>query len=187
MPGRHHRNPQYAMVGECLQGISLVERGEFAAGAAQLKSALSTYPEQGWGLVYPTYLGVLAYGQARSARIDEAREAVDHAIAMAQKTGEQWYLPELLRIKSEVSLLDGSDEATAQILLGSAGKLAREQESLFWQLRIAVSQAGLLIKQGRQTAARQTLEPVYNEFTEGFGTSDIRAARLMLESTILSA
>jgi predicted ATPase len=36
--------------------------------------------------------------------------------------------------------------------------------------------------QDRQDDARQTLLPVYERFTEGFETADLRAAREMLEA-----
>jgi hypothetical protein len=58
--------------------------------------------------------------------------------------------------------------------------MAREQGALFWELRAALSLARLKATQGRPEAKR-VLTPVYDRFTEGFETADLRAARAMLE------
>jgi len=60
--------------------------------------------------------------------------------------------------------------------------LARRQGALAWELRTAVSLARLKVRQGRQDIARQILAPVYDRFTEGFETADLRSARTMLEA-----
>jgi predicted ATPase len=36
--------------------------------------------------------------------------------------------------------------------------------------------------QGRHSEARQILAPVYDRFTEGFATSDLRAAKALLDA-----
>ena len=59
--------------------------------------------------------------------------------------------------------------------------MAREQDALFWELRIALSVARLRVSQGRHHEARALLVSVYNRFTEGFATADMKAARTLLE------
>ena len=59
---------------------------------------------------------------------------------------------------------------------------AREQGALFWELRSAMSLARLRVKQDRPNDARQILAPVYDRFTEGFETADLRSARSILDS-----
>jgi predicted ATPase len=79
-------------------------------------------------------------------------------------------------------------EATAQSVSAaedcfvSAIDIAREQSALFWQLRAAMSLARLRVRQDRHNDAWQVLAPVYDRFTEGFETADLRSARAMLES-----
>jgi predicted ATPase len=58
---------------------------------------------------------------------------------------------------------------------------AREQGALFWELRVALSLARLGVTQGRLNEARRMLAPVYDRFTEGFATTDLRAAKALLE------
>jgi predicted ATPase len=58
---------------------------------------------------------------------------------------------------------------------------ARRQGALSWELRAATSLARMWEKQGRSKAAREVLRPVYNRFTEGFGTADLKIAKSLLE------
>jgi len=59
---------------------------------------------------------------------------------------------------------------------------ARRQESLLWELRAAISFAELRRGQGRIVEARDLLMPVYQRFTEGFGSADLRAAESLLKA-----
>ena len=95
-----------------------------------------------------------------------------------------WYSPELLRIKGELLLQQAADQSTlAEECFNQAAQLAREQGALFWELRIALSVARLRVSQDRRHAARAPLASVYDRFTEGFATADLRAARALLEGS----
>ena len=59
--------------------------------------------------------------------------------------------------------------------------IAQEQEALLWELRAALSLARLRANQGRGGEARQLLAQVYDRFTEGFETPDLRAAKAFLD------
>jgi len=52
---------------------------------------------------------------------------------------------------------------------------------LSWELRAATSFARLLRNQGRPADAIACLQPVYDRFTEGFGTGDLIAAKQLLD------
>jgi predicted ATPase len=98
--------------------------------------------------------------------------------------GQRWYVPELLRIKGEVLIQQNADRhfAAAEDCFNQAAKMAREQGALFWVLRIALSSARLRVSQHRRDEAREILGPVYDKFTEGFETTDLRTARAMLDT-----
>jgi predicted ATPase len=51
---------------------------------------------------------------------------------------------------------------------------------LSWELRAAASLARLWRDQSRTQAAREILAAVYERFTEGFETADLKAAKLLL-------
>jgi predicted ATPase len=58
---------------------------------------------------------------------------------------------------------------------------ARRQGALSWELRCATSLARLWRNQARSNEARELLAPIYNRFTEGFDTADLKAAKSLLD------
>ena len=50
-----------------------------------------------------------------------------------------------------------------------------------WELRSTISLAQLLLEQGRRDAARTMLAEIYNWFTEGFDTADLKDAKALLD------
>jgi hypothetical protein len=59
--------------------------------------------------------------------------------------------------------------------------IAREQGTRGYELRAATSLAQLWADQGRQGEARDLLAPVYDSFTEGFGTPDLKDAKRLFD------
>jgi predicted ATPase len=92
-------------------------------------------------------------------------------------------MSELLRVKGELLRLDGAPGASARAesCFRQAIELAGTQEALSWELRAATSLARLYEAQGRSTHGIATLQPVYDRFTEGFGTADLIAAKRLLD------
>jgi predicted ATPase len=177
--------PFWQDAGRFLEAKLMIERREFAKGVAALRDTFDAGRGTGSRASYPEVLGALAEALAGLGQRGEALDALNEAIATAdQREGSQrWYVPELLRIKGDVLLQQGSDwSALAEECYEQAGELAREQGALLWELRVALSLARLRVIQSRQTDARQILAPVYDRFTEGFGTADLRAARALLDA-----
>jgi predicted ATPase len=50
-----------------------------------------------------------------------------------------------------------------------------------WELRTTTSLARLLAQQGHRDEARATLAEIYNWFTEGFDTADLKEAKALLD------
>jgi predicted ATPase len=59
--------------------------------------------------------------------------------------------------------------------------LASRQGALSWELRAATNLARLLRDQGHRAEAKALLQPVYDRFTEGFDTADLKAARALMD------
>jgi predicted ATPase len=60
-------------------------------------------------------------------------------------------------------------------------EVAQRMSAKSWELRATMSLARLLAKQGRRDEARTMLADVYNWFTEGFDTADLKDAKALLD------
>jgi predicted ATPase len=176
--------PPWVSYGRCFEGKLLIAQGAFEAGATLLRSELDVCERTGWTTWYPEFLGVYAEGLAGLGRFPQALASIDQALAKADQGGERYYVAELLRLKGEFLLTQPDGEQTAAIddCFHSAMSVARDQGALFFELRIALSLARLRVAQSRRDEAREILAAVYDKFTEGFETADLRAARSMLDA-----
>jgi predicted ATPase len=86
----------------------------------------------------------------------------------------------MMRIKGEI-LASGSRSCEAETWFSRSMDLAREQSALAWGLRAATSFAHLRARQGCCGEGQRVLRPVYDRFTEGFGTPDLMAAKRLLD------
>ena len=71
--------------------------------------------------------------------------------------------------------------AEAEACFRTALDVARTQEAKWWELRTSVSLARLLGKNDRREEARALLAEIYNWFTEGFDTADLKDAKALLD------
>jgi class 3 adenylate cyclase/tetratricopeptide (TPR) repeat protein len=172
-------------------GSVLVAQGDHAQGLALAQSgyakhfATSPACESGKGLVMltPFCLGQLAQAYEAAGAPVEARVHLDAAIDAAEHSGEGWFEPEVHRLKGEwlVRHAPGS-AAEAEAAFARAIDRAAQQNARLWQLRASVSLARLYISLGHPVRARDTLTPVYEWFTEGLDTLDLRQAEALLAS-----
>jgi predicted ATPase/DNA-binding winged helix-turn-helix (wHTH) protein len=174
--------------GRCLKGALLLARGDIA-GLALLRSALESLREARFALHYTIYLSTLAQGLGVAGQMAKAHMAIDEALERAESNEEHWCMAELLRIKGDLFRLDGSAGADgmAEDYLLQALDWARRQEALSWELRAALSLAKLWHQDGKTAEADEVLSAVYNRFTEGFETPDLRSASAMLQSLAISS
>ena len=91
-------------------------------------------------------------------------------------------IAELLRVRGELLLTQGAPGAAAKAeeQFGQALDWALRQGALSWELRAATSLARLRRDQHRPADGIALLRPIYDRFTEGFGTADLRNARALL-------
>ncbi|MGA8400441.1 MAG: winged helix-turn-helix domain-containing protein [Stellaceae bacterium] len=176
--------PFWGILGRCFRGKLLVLRGEFAEGCARLRTELEFCERVNWPIWYPEFIGAMAEGLAGLGLVAEAAAAVDKGLTSADDGGECFYYPELLRLKGEL-LLRQPPGQLGDIAEGSffaAVSLARQQGALAVELRAALSLARLRVTQDRHDEARRMLKPVYDRFTEGFDTPDLKAAGHLLST-----
>jgi predicted ATPase len=177
---RHSLAP-YQAVGRGVKGELMVRRGEPETGVSQLRAALATLHVLRYELLTTAFMTAIAEGLAMMGRFDEAITAIDETIAVVERNGDLFTMPELLRIKGSILVSAqrfGPFEAEACFL--TSLDLAARQSALAWELRTATSLALLRAGQGRRDEAREVLAPIYARFTEGFDNADLTAARNLL-------
>lgn len=176
-----HGLSHWMACGRLLEGWAAVNEGEVDHGIKVIREGVAAWRKAGARLWLPLFLALEAEAYAKASRIDAALQVIEQAIAISEETGEHWYLAEILRIKA--SLLSTTDTAGDQveILLASSLETARGQQARSWELRTACDLASLWQIKGRAKEALQLLQPVYNQFTEGFDTADLCHAKLILD------
>ena len=177
--GRYSLAP-YRALGIALKGELAIARDEPEAGLDLLRSALETLHAQQYNLQITRFIGALAEGLRKTGQFEEALFTINGAIARATNSGVEFYLSELLRIKSQI-LAAQHDRESAMNCLTEAIAVARAQSALAWELRSTMALARLLSEDGQRDQARHALALVYDRFTEGFETADLRLARTLLE------
>ena len=127
-------------------------------------------------------MSYLASAYADLGQLKDAWGYIGEAISLIDSTKQKWCEAEVYRIAGEVALLSPSpDKAKAHAYFEHALAVARTQQAKSWELRAATSMARLWRDQGKPQQARELLAPVYNWFTEGFDTRDLKEAKELLD------
>ncbi len=147
-----------------------------------MQQALATLEEHRWGFLLTLMLGQLAQAYGRAGNHQEAIRVLNRARAVMSESGERLAEAELYRIEGDLVLANGSaNSKPAEACYRQAIELALKQEARSWELRAATSLARLWHDQGKAGAARDLLTPIYEWFTEGFGTPDLKDAKALLD------
>ena len=145
-------------------------------------SVLEALRAAGAVLGWPFFLAILAEAHEKAGQAEEGLVLIAEALEFVARTGERDYEAEVHRVKGELLLARSpSDPAGAEASFREALDVARQQSSKSFELRAATSLARLWQRQGRAREARDLLAPVYDWFTEGFDTRDLKDAKALLE------
>jgi predicted ATPase/DNA-binding winged helix-turn-helix (wHTH) protein len=155
--------------------------GDLDGGLALLRNELHRAGDARYLPRFLFLVGELAACLGEANEIGQGLAVVDDALERCKTRQEQWYVPELLRIKGELMRKE-AEPAAAEPCFAQALELARRQGALFWVLRSATSLARLKLAQDRKTEARKILQPVCKAFPEGREIADLRAATALLGS-----
>ena len=125
------------------------------------------------------HCAVSAYLQA--ARTEEGLTIIEEAITQCAAGGVRLFEADLHRLKGELLLAASAPMTDAEDSFRKAITIAQRQQAKSWELRATMSLARLLMKQGRRDEARSMLTEIYNWFTEGFDTADLKDANALLD------
>jgi predicted ATPase len=169
--------------GCCYQGLLVIKHGDVVTGLQALRDAYNELGEARFAA-----MRLIAFQMAEAlgyaGQVADGLAAIEEAIARSEHTDERWLMAELLRVKAELLCLQAAAgaAAAAEDHFRQALDWARQQGALSWELRAATSLACLWREQGRSAEGMALLQPVYDRFTEGFGTTDLKAAKALLDA-----
>jgi predicted ATPase/DNA-binding winged helix-turn-helix (wHTH) protein len=169
------------------QGVLLVNQGDVTNGLRLLHASLNELREEAnisTSFRFLTTMGQIAEALGHAGQVADGLAAIEKAMTVAGRIEERWAIFELLRVKGELLLMQGGSgaAAVAEGLFRQALDWACGHGALSWELRAATSLARLLQGQGRSADALALLQPVYDRFTEGFDTADLKAAKAFLDA-----
>jgi predicted ATPase/DNA-binding winged helix-turn-helix (wHTH) protein len=179
--GRYSLGP-YRAVGIGLKGELAVIGNQAELGLPLLHDALRSLSAEQHNIQLTVLTRAVAEGLRKTGQFEDALLTIDGAIARASSCGATFDMAELLRTKAQVlAAMPQYGRAPAMDCLIEALAIAREQSALAWQLRSAIDLARLQSESGQRDQARRTLVSVYDRFTEGFETGDLRTTRQLLD------
>jgi class 3 adenylate cyclase/predicted ATPase len=188
--------PHFLALGTVHSGWALAEGGQRVEGITQMRQGMAALAGAGAAAKRSWITVLLAEEYREEGSLEEGLTLLAEALAEAEKTGDLNYEAELYRLKGELTRqnFEGSPRQTehphsvcralhseAEECFRKAIEIARRQEAKSWELRATMSFARLLEEQGRRDEARTMLADIYNWFTEGFDTADLKDAKTLLD------
>jgi predicted ATPase len=167
--------------GTILRGWALTMQGAGAEGIAQMREGFTAYGATGAEVDRPYFTALLADAYREAGQAEEGRAVVIETLAFVDETGERHWEAELYRHKGEFLLaLSEENQAEAEACFQKAIEVARRQSAKSFELRAVMSLSRLWQQQGKQEETQQMLSDIYNWFTEGFDTKDLKEAKDLL-------
>lgn len=157
--------------------VLAVKRGELGDGLSLLQTG---WDERGEAFSILRIAILMAEALGCAGRVENGLAVLEETI---KRSEEPWVVAGLLCSKGELLLFQGAPgaAAAAEVHFRQALDCARRQGALSWELRAATGLARLWCDQGRPAEGMALLQPVYDRFTEGFDTTDLKAAKALLD------
>jgi class 3 adenylate cyclase/predicted ATPase len=175
--------PQWAALGMSVRGWALAMQGQGEEGIAQVRQGIAAWRATGAALTIPYLCTLLAEVSAHLGRTEDGLQALAEAHTLVEQHEERWWEAEICRLRGVLLLRQpGTPHVEAETWLQRALDVAHRQEAKSLELRAAMSLSRLWQQQGKQVEAHALLAPIYDWFTEGFDTADLKEAKALLEA-----
>jgi tetratricopeptide (TPR) repeat protein len=176
-----HSLGPYLAVGRGLKAVLAIRRGDAEKGIEILRDCLEKLHTARYELLTTAFNISLVQGLASMGRFAEGIALIDDTIRLADANGEASFMPELLRQKAGLLLsTPQSTPGEAEMYFLRSLELSRRQGARAWELRTATDLAVLWAAQGKSDCARELLRAAFEQFMEGFETTDLKAAERVL-------
>ena len=167
------------------RGAAMTEQGRGEEGLELIQQGFAAHRATGAGINRSEFLYWLAEAYCATGRLDKALDSLTSALEISEEHEHLCIEAEIYRLKGEFLLRKGnSNSAQAQACFERGIEIARGQSAKSLELRATTSLARLVAKMGRRDEARAMLAEIYNWFTEGFDTADLKDAKALLDELI---
>jgi predicted ATPase len=169
------------LIAFALLGWAIAEDGFPEEGISLIKQGLSGIRAAGMKLASTYLVSLLADVYRKTQSPDDRQTAASELTAVTDYHQVRFWEAELFRLKGELHLSENRESAEAKRCFAFAMDVARKQSAKSLELRATMSLARLLASEGRRDQARTMLAEIYNWFTEGFDTTDLKDAKALLD------
>ena len=164
-------------------GLALLHSGRSEEGITEMRQGLSSEYRRTASAVQFLERYLFAEALAKIGRSRESLAIISDLLLTLGRSSEKSNLKsELCRLKGDLLLMeDPPHEAEAEDLYYVAIEVGRGNGDKTSELQASTSLARLLAKLGRRDEARTMLADIYDWFTEGFDTADLKDAKVLLD------
>jgi predicted ATPase/class 3 adenylate cyclase len=180
---KEHGFRQWRSLAHAIRGICVTLVDPSPSALDEVQRAFDEYGGSGYQLGITALYVLLCPALLFSHKYGAAADLIEQGLETVDRNSERMFEAELYRLKARVLLVRGAADAgmEAQSLLEKALDTARRQDVKALELRAAKDLAALWHDQGRRQDALNLLLPVYDWFTEGFDTQDLKEAKALLD------
>ena len=170
--------PWLAALSRAALGHARARLGCTSEGIALIRQGMAGLLDTGSRFGVTNVVASLAESCECGGAIEDALEAVDRALQA--NPDELVFRPYILQLRGELRLKQKQmDRAEGDFRESIA--LASKMGAKAWELRATMSLVRLLRDISRRHEARAMLKKIYNWFTEGFDTADLKEAKTLLD------
>jgi adenylate cyclase len=176
---KDHGFPFWEAISNTLHG-SIVAEEDPANGIEIIRRGIENWEEMGLKLGFPLYSVLLAEALVRTGDTEGAIAVIDKALEFGNTFGDRLVEANLFRVRGEIALANKQDVGEIESAYQSALEVSREQHNLSFELQAAMRLAQLWIGEGKLKEGRKLVKRVFDKFTEGFQTADLKTAQKLL-------
>jgi tetratricopeptide (TPR) repeat protein len=175
-----HKMPSFIAWGTMYIGAALILQGKPEEGLPQMTKGIGEYLASGTHSSLGQYLCHMAEGYLQMGDLEQAMATIENAFGAAPE--ERMHFPELHRVRADIlaknpkcNLNEVENEYREAI------SVSQQFGSIMQELRAVTRLGRLLQSRGRSDEAHGLLAPLFQKFSEGFDTHDMREAKTLLD------
>lgn len=137
--GQIHGLEMWEWLGRAYRGWLLIHQAQPERGIGELERAMSQFERTQAQAVRLMHLSMLGEGYMAQGEYGKAQALFDQSLALAERTGANYYTAELWRLRARTYLMSGGRESRAQgeAALNLAMAIARDQGAIMYEMRAA--------------------------------------------------